>query len=73
MHDHGLVEDQGAAPLVVSPNTLRLGVGGRAPEDSPQRGERLFHPSRLVRDRLALAVGARNEEHQEDRLSSLFR
>lgn len=70
VHDHRLVLHQGSASLVVAPDALRLRIGGRAPEHSPEHLQRQVHPARLVDRCRSVSLHAWHEEHDEDALTS---
>jgi hypothetical protein len=71
LDDHGLVLYESPASLVITPDTLRLGIGGRSSEDTPEHLQRGVDPVLLVDQRRSVAFDARDEEYNEDALASL--
>ena len=61
MDDYRLVLHEGAASLVVTPDTHRLRVGRGASEHSPEHFESCSNPLLLVDRRPSIPLDARNE------------
>jgi hypothetical protein len=56
--------------LLISPDALGLGVGGRAAEHAPEHLERRVDPALLIDGRRAIALDAGDEEDHEDALAA---